>query len=155
MEIYKLLKQDHDEVKELLEQLEQTTERAAKKRTQLFEKVKTMLTAHAEAEEQALYSALRESSESRDVALEAHVEHDVARFFLEELASTPVNDEIWSAKLTVFKELLEHHIEEEEGEMFKEARKLFDKQQAEEMGAEFEELKGQILERAAPARSRR
>lgn len=141
MDIYKALKQDHEEAKEMLEKLSDTTERAVKTREETFEKLKTELTAHSRAEEAVFYAALRDHDESRDDALEGEQEHHMVDILLKELSQMDVSDEQWTAKLTVLKEQIEHHVEEEEGEMFDTAKKLFSDEQAESLGEAFEEHK--------------
>jgi len=63
---------------------------------------------------------------------------------LKELASTPKDTEEWTAKLTVLKENVEHHVEEEEGEMFKKARKVLTDEEAEELGSRMEAAKKKL-----------
>jgi hemerythrin superfamily protein len=138
MQILQVLKKDHDEVKALLEQLAGSSERAGKKREQLFEKIKTMLTAHSHAEQRVFYEPMKQHDEARPDALEGDVEHQLVERLMEEMAAEPKGDETWTAKATVLKELVEHHIREEERDFFKKARKLFDKRTMEQMGEEME-----------------
>ena len=74
-------------------------------------------------------------------ALEAFEEHRVVKRLLSELESMPKTDERWGAKLKVLQENVEHHVEEEEGEMFKSARKVLSQEQIEELGARMEAAK--------------
>jgi hemerythrin-like domain-containing protein len=130
----KLLKDDHDQVKALLDKLDETTERAEKGRSEGFAKLKGMLQVHEAIEEEILYPALKEFAKTKDITLEAYEEHHVVDVIVGELEVTPVDDEQWAAKFTVVKENLEHHIEEEEGEMFKQARQVMDDNQLGELG---------------------
>ena len=139
-----LLKEDHDKVKKLLEQGESTTERAVKTREELFTKVKQELVVHEAIEEEVLYPALREFAATKEVVLEAYEEHHVVDVIVGELEATPVDDETWAAKFTVMKENLEHHIEEEEDEMFKQARKVMDESELEELGARMATRKQEL-----------
>ena len=134
MDPIKLLKADHDEVKALLGKLDETTERAEVTRTDGLARLKEMLDVHETIEEEILYPALKEFAKTKDIALEAYEEHHVVDMVMAELEATPVTDETWAAKLTVAKENLEHHIEEEENEMFKQARQVMDDAQLEELG---------------------
>lgn len=152
MQILQYLKKDHEEVKSLLEQLTNTSERATKKREQIFTKIKTELTAHAHAEERVFYEPLKEHEESKPDALEGDVEHKIVERLMEEMAAEPMGEETWTAKATVLKELVEHHVKEEESDFFKKARKLFSKQELEEMGAEMEAEKQKELGRGAKPR---
>ena len=75
------------------------------------------------------------------VMVEAYEEHALVKRLLEELASAPKDDEQWTAKFTVLKENVEHHVEEEEGEMFQKARKVLSEDEIEELGARLQEAK--------------
>ena len=145
MDALSLLKDDHDKVKKMLNELDETTERAVKTREEVFTKLKRELEIHETIEEEILYPALKKHAEAKDIVLEAFEEHDVVNMILGQLVETPYDDETWGAKLTVMKENLEHHIEEEEDDMFKKARDIFDRdvlvELGEEMAARKEELK--------------
>jgi len=145
MSILNLLKDDHREVLDLCEQMEETTDRGAKKRQQLFEEMRTSLLAHSHAEQKIFYKPLLEQGDDPDTLLEAEVEHQVVERLLDDIAATDVSDEKWVAKITVLKELLQHHIKEEEGSVFKEARKAFDKKELDAMGEAFEQAKEQEM----------
>ena len=134
MHALKLLEQDHRLVERILAEGETTTERGEKTRAELFARLKRELVIHEQMEEEVLYPALKEVSKARDLALEAYEEHHVVDEILAELEMTPVSDETWGAKFKVAKENLEHHIEEEEGEMWKLARDAFSAEELEDMG---------------------
>ncbi|HKE54142.1 MAG TPA: hemerythrin domain-containing protein, partial [Actinomycetota bacterium] len=70
--------------------------------------------------------------------LEAYEEHDVVDMVLGDLEATPFDDESWHAKLEVMSENLHHHIEEEEGEMFEQARQVFDREVLEQLGEQMQ-----------------
>ena len=144
MNAFELLKQDHEKVSGLFEELEPTTERAVKTREELFKKLRTELDIHAEIEETIFYPALKEASETRDIVMEGYEEHKIVKQLLEEMSTLSVDTEEWTAKLTVLKENVEHHVEEEEGEMFKSARQVLSKEQAEELGARMESQKKRL-----------
>jgi hypothetical protein len=144
MNAFELLKQDHEKVSGIFEKLEPTTERAVKTRQELFEKLRTELEIHAEIEETIFYPVLKEAAETREITMEAFEEHNVVKTLLDELSVLPVGSEEWTAKLTVLKENVEHHVEEEEGEMFKSARKVLSKEQVEELGARMEAQKKRL-----------
>jgi hemerythrin-like domain-containing protein len=141
MDALKLLKDDHDKVKKMLEEGDSTTERAVKTRTELFTKLKGELQVHEAIEEELFYPALKQHAEAKEIVLEAYEEHDVVNTILGELEMTPVEDETWAAKFTVMKENLEHHIEEEEGEMFKQARKVLDESELDALGDQMQSRK--------------
>ncbi|HVL54747.1 MAG TPA: hemerythrin domain-containing protein [Vitreimonas sp.] len=136
-----LLKNDHDKVRKLLTELESTTERGVKTRADLFSTIKGELTVHEIIEEEILYPALKSHPKAKDIVLEAYEEHHVVDLVMAELEETPVDDETWGAKAKVMKENVEHHIEEEEGDMFQKARQVFDTSELEELGSRMEERK--------------
>jgi hemerythrin-like domain-containing protein len=141
MDAITLLKTDHDKVKQLLSELESTTERGVKTRTELFATIKGELTVHEIIEEEIFYPELKEHPKAKDIVLEGYEEHHVVDEIMSELESTPVDDETWGAKAKVMKENIEHHIEEEEGEMFKAARSVFERAELDELGRRMEARK--------------
>jgi len=141
MNAFQLLKEDHKKVAGIFEKLEPTTERGVKTREELFTQLKNELDVHARIEETIFYPALREADETHDIVLEGYEEHKVVKTLLAELDKLPKDDETWGAKLKVLQENVEHHVEEEEGEMFKGARKVLSEAEAEELGARLEEAK--------------
>jgi hypothetical protein len=137
----KLLKADHDKVKKLLTELESTTERGVKTRQELFATIKGELTIHEVIEEEIFYPELKSHPKAKEIVLEAYEEHHVVDRLMGELEELPVDDEKWGAKAKVMKENIEHHIEEEEGEMFKKARQVFDADELEDLGTRMEKRK--------------
>ena len=140
MDVLTLLKEDHARIKKMLEEGETTTERGEKTRTELLHRLKTTLVAHEAMEEEVLYPALKAHPQAEELTLEAYEEHHVVDLILEELEMTAVTDEQWGAKFTVARENIEHHIEEEEGEMFKDIRQIFSAEERESMGARMAEI---------------
>jgi len=145
MDPIKLLKKDHDEVKRLLKELDETTERAEVTRTEGFEELKTKLDVHETIEEEILYPALKEHAKTKAITLEAYEEHHVVDMLMAELGDTPVTDDTWAAKLTVAKENLEHHIEEEEDTMFKQARQVMDDDELDAVGDRMAARREELL----------
>ena len=145
MDAIALLKADHDKVKKLLTQLESTTERGVKTRRELFATIKTELTVHEVIEEEIFYPALKEHPKAEDIVLEGYEEHHVVDVLMGELTDLPVDDESWGAKAKVMQENIEHHIEEEEGDMFVKARQVFDRSELLELGAMMEERKASAM----------
>lgn len=141
MDALALLKEDHAKVKKMLAEGESTTERGVKTRTELFDRLKTELEIHERIEEEVFYPALKAHPKARDLALEGYEEHHVVDTILAELEQTDPSDEQWGAKFKVAKENLEHHIEEEESEMFPKARQAFSRDELEQMGARMAEIK--------------
>lgn len=144
MDALTLLKTDHDKVKGMLDKLDKTTERAEVTRTDGLQALKAELTVHETIEEEILYPALMEFAKTKDITLEAFEEHHVVDTIMAELEGTDVADETWAAKLTVMKENLEHHIEEEEDDMFKKARQVMDEGELEELGDRMAARKAEL-----------
>ena len=151
MNAFQLLKEDHQKVSGLFQQLEPTTERAEKTRTELFAKLKEELDVHAKVEETIFYPAIKQAAETREIVLEGFEEHHVIKMLLKELESLPVDTEQWSAKLKVLQENVEHHVEEEEGEMFQKARQVLTEEQIDDLGARMEEEKKRLLQQTKTA----
>jgi len=141
MDAIKLLKADHDKVKKLLAELESTTERGVKTRAELFATIKGELTLHEIVEEEIFYPALKAHPEAKEIVLEGYEEHAVVDTLMRELEELSVEDETWGPKAKVMKENIEHHIEEEEGEMFEQARQVFDAAELEDLGLRMERRK--------------
>jgi hypothetical protein len=141
MDAITLLKTDHEKVSGIFEKLEETTERAEKTREELFMNLKQELDLHAHIEETIFYPVLKKAEETREITMEGIQEHHVVKVLLRELDAMAVGSETWTAKLKVLKENVEHHVEEEEGEMFKSAREVLSREQLEELGALMEQEK--------------
>ena len=141
MNAFTLLKADQKKVADLLEQIDSTTERGIKTREDLFKRLKNELDVHTRIEETIFYPALEEEVETRDITLEAFEEHRLVKQLLSELESMDKGDEQWTAKFTVLKENIEHHVEEEEHEMFKKARKVLSEEDLQTLGSRLEKAK--------------
>ena len=98
MDAITLLKADHDKVKRLLGELESTTERGVKTRTELFATIKGELTVHEIIEEEIFYPELKAHPKAKDIVLEGYEEHHVVDLLMGELEALPVDDETWGAK---------------------------------------------------------
>jgi iron-sulfur cluster repair protein YtfE (RIC family) len=129
MDFFDILKKDHRKVSDLFKQIEKLDEDETQKCEQLFAQLKSNLEAHTQLEETIVYPALQEKEETREIILESREEHEVVKTLLQELDQDSDGDEVWDAKLTVLKENVEHHVEEEEGEMFKKAKKALSKEE--------------------------
>ena len=134
MDALTLLKEDHDRIKPLLAELKETTDRAEKTRGDLFSRVKLELTVHEIIEEEIFYPTLRDHPKAKEIVLEGYEEHDVVSRLMGELDGMDATDERFGPKAKVMAENVEHHIEEEEGEMFRTARQVFDRDELEELG---------------------
>jgi len=143
MNAFTLLKADHKKVAGIFEKLEPTTERGVKTRAELFSQLKSELDVHARIEEEIFYPALKEANETHDIILEGYEEHGVIKTLLGELDELAKDDETWGAKLKVLQENVEHHVEEEEGEMFPKAKEVLSAEEIEALGERLEAAKAE------------
>jgi iron-sulfur cluster repair protein YtfE (RIC family) len=141
MNALELLKTDHEKVSGILERLDQTTERALKTREDQYARLKEELETHSYIEETIFYPALAEDNRTHALTLEAYEEHRVIKSLLQDMDSMPVDTEEWTAKFKVLKTSVEQHVQEEEKEIFPQARQVLTKARLEELGAELEEAK--------------
>lgn len=150
MEIYELLKKDHAEVKKLLNEIEKSLEDEKFDEIQeLFNTLKVELVAHSKSEEEVFYQPLKavlKEKQKEELSWEGEQQHHIVSLLLNELSRLELEEEEWKAKIKVLKEILELHIEEEEGEIFAVAKKNFSKEEAEEIAENMEELKEQYKE---------
>jgi hemerythrin superfamily protein len=118
-----LLTEDHENVKQLFEEYEGLGDRAHASKKKLATKICTELTKHATAEEEIFYPAVRAATkQNEDLVDEATVEHASAKELIAQIMSMESSEELFDAKVKVLSEMIEHHVEEEEGEMFPKAR---------------------------------
>ena len=136
-----LLENDHRRLQDLLQQGEATTERATQRRRTLLATITAELNLHELIEEKLLYPALKKYPEARDIVLEGFQEHHVADLIVTELQDVATDDEQWGAKFKVLKENIDHHIEEEEGPMFRTARGVMSREELQALGAEMARMK--------------
>ncbi|MEQ7920409.1 hemerythrin domain-containing protein [Xanthomonas sp. WHRI 1810A] len=142
-----LLTQDHVRVKDILSQLSESTDRALKKRVELLAKLEMEITIHTQLEEEILYPAFKEAGgKEQDVMYyEAKEEHrTVDALVLPDLKQTDPGTPEFSGRVKVVKELLEHHIEEEEEEMFPQALELLGKDKLDELGVQMEAMRADM-----------
>ena len=144
MDAFEMLEEDHQKVKKLLSEADDTTERGVKTREELFARIKQELLVHETLEEELLYPTLKEHDATKEVSLEGYEEHHFANEVIAELEETPVDDEKWAAKFAVLKENIEHHIEEEEEEMFPKARKVLGSDRIDALGDRMQQRKKEL-----------
>jgi hemerythrin superfamily protein len=143
------LHNDHQEVSELIEQIMKTEE--SSERTSMFKELMNMLIAHSHAEQSVLYKKMEKSEDekARKFAFEGTNEHQLVEQQLQQMSRARNKaSEQWTAQLTVLKELVNHHVKEEESTGFSCARSEFDKEQLEKMGQQFRRQKEKQLSEA-------
>jgi hypothetical protein len=136
-----MLEADHRRLEDLLKEGEDTTERAVGRRTDLLNTITAELNLHELIEEKVLYPALKQHPQAREIVLEGYQEHHVADLIVQELHALARDNEQWGAKFKVLKENIEHHIQEEEGEMFRTARGVFSREDLQALGARMAAMK--------------
>lgn len=144
MNPFTLLHNDHEKVSQLFQQI-QTSENLSERRD-LFEILKAELLAHAEVEEDYFYPVLEKKEE--DIEMEEHAidEHEEVKQKLEEIENT-TDDQEWMSLLMKLKDEIEHHVEEEESEIFSEIRNILDEQQIEKLGDKLQKEKAKKLKK--------
>lgn len=148
-----LLKADHKKVRALLETLDKTESPA--RRTKLLGQIQTEIEVHAAIEEEIFYPEFKrkaEDSEELQMFFEAHEEHGLVKIMLPKANEADPAGEEFGARAKVIKDLVLHHAKEEEKEMFKAARELFDKDELRSLGDQMQRRKRELLrERKASA----
>jgi hemerythrin-like domain-containing protein len=142
--IYRDLKRDHDLHRDLLKRIaERDGDRAA-----LFEELRTQVSAHAAAEEESLYATMLADPQLRDDARHSVAEHKEVADYLAELAKLDPGSSAWDEKFAHMRHRYEHHIDEEEEEMFPAAEERLSDAVEEKLADTYEERKPAELERA-------
>jgi hemerythrin superfamily protein len=143
MDIYAYLKKDHRLVKELMKQVLATEDRRQHER--LFEKINAELGLHADTEEKTFYTELKQKGGRHLQEKEDHAEeeHDEIRHYLHKLGAADIDSPEWLVAFGGLKHAVEHHIEEEEGEIFEKAKKVIPEGRAKALAREMEALKQQ------------
>lgn len=138
MDVLQEIKKEHEEFKDLISQIENAN--GEEKKT-LFEEFYAKLNGHHESEEHVLFPDVKEKSEEegKEVVREMIEEHNLASYQFSLLERTSVDNETWDAKFSVLKEVLTHHMDEEEKEFFKQARKVLSEETLREKYNDFEE----------------
>lgn len=134
-----ILKQDHREVEAMFEKFEQAS--TSKQQQKIAAQICEALRLHAEVEEEIFYPAVRSAIDETDLIDEAQVEHNSAKFLMEQIESGALAPEMFQANVMVLKEYVQHHVEEEEKEMFKLAKSSG--LDLEALGKEIEMAKGE------------
>ena len=151
IEAIEMLKEDHKKVEKAFKEFEKLDREDTETAYQLAISVCEELKVHTTLEEEIFYPAVREAIDDEDIMNEAAVEHETAKMLIEQLENMEADDPNFHATFKVLGEYVMHHVEEEEGEMFPEAKKsdLDFESLAERMRARKEELLGETEEEEA------
>jgi hemerythrin superfamily protein len=146
-----LLKADHAMVKKLFEQEEKLTKRDDQKKQEIFDQIKAALEVHATIEEEIFYPAVKKarSEHVKDEVREGYEEHKQIKSLLAQISSITPADETYNMKIKVLKEDVEHHVKDEEGEMFPDAKKFLGESRLMELGVQLEARKEELDKSAA------
>src|SRR5947209_8903700 len=140
MNIIDMLMQDHQEAATMMEQIESAGEGDASVMT-TFNQLKQALTLHTEIEEAIFYPALQNKDETSDQIGEAFEEHQEVKDMLAEMSGLQAGNEEFMSKMTDLREAVEHHVEEEENELFPKAQKILGDSRLQEMGQQMMQMK--------------
>jgi hemerythrin superfamily protein len=144
-----LLKKQHKNVKALFKKVEQTED--GRRRRQLMDEIANELKIHTKIEEEIFYPAVREigTSKAEEIVDESFEEHHVVDLVLAELPQIDPEDDRFAAKMTVLSELVEHHADEEEDEMFPMCEKKLGRERLEQLGEQMQQMAAEGQRRAA------
>lgn len=146
--IFDLLRDEHRMAMRMLEQICEGG-MAEDERLEQFAEFRAMLMGHSLAEARAFYAPLKQAAADPEKVLEADVEHLVVERLLEDLSGSLLEDEQWLARAKVLKELIRHHVQEEEGELFRLAQRSCEGDELEQMADDFESERGRLVEAVA------
>jgi hemerythrin-like domain-containing protein len=152
-----LLMRDHETVRQLFKKLDKANKNESSDRRELVQQIESELKAHTQIEEEIFYPAFREAARSdkdEDLYFEAIEEHHVVKLIMPEIDKTDTDAEQFTAKCTVLKEMIEHHVEEEESEMFPKARRFMGRDQLQQLGEQMQQRKDQLLGNASAQAAR-
>jgi hemerythrin superfamily protein len=138
--IYSTLKKEHKEVKEMFEQILEDKKPSMK----VFNQIMEALQPHMKGEEKYFYPAIKSGNANEENSFlvnEAFEEHKWAKTLAAEICKMDENNEMWLPKVKVLSDMIDHHIEEEEGEVFKAAKKVLSKEQQEKILSQYEQEK--------------
>jgi hypothetical protein len=140
MNPFSLMKNDHQTAQRLFDEIRRTNDKKQKKA--LFKQLRQELNAHAYMEEKSFYPELEGDSLTHDITLQAEKEHHAMKVNLQELSQ---NIDDWDVKFDVLRENVEHHIQEEENELFSKAEKILGSHK-EEVGDNMEAKKQEFMD---------
>jgi len=147
MNIYDAIHHDHEEVESILKSLHERLSSPSGVSSATIQddyaKLRSSLLRHMRAEEKMFYPIIL--GQYKLDGLEAMEEHHAARLILNELDEMDTTDDRWHAKMMVLKDMIEHHVQTEEGTIFKETREIIGNGKADALGDEFEQTKSKIV----------
>ncbi len=137
MNVLEEIKKEHEEFKSLITEIENSDGETKK---ELFKDLYARVKGHHEAEEHVVFPDVKEKSDDqgKEIVREMIEEHSLGAYQFSVLQRTSVDTETWDAKFSVLKEVLTHHMDEEENELFKQAREVLSEEELQEKYNPFE-----------------
>jgi hemerythrin superfamily protein len=143
LDAIELLKKDHRKVDEIFEKLQKAK---GQEREKLFDQLAQELTVHATIEEQLFYPAVKDAKQTHDIVLESFEEHKQVKIVLKDLSETDKSTEEWLAGVKVLMEDVQHHVKEEEEELFPKVKdKILPSDKLQQLGTQMEQMKQREL----------
>jgi hemerythrin superfamily protein len=146
MNLYEMLHRDHEKVKSLFDQLEAAGEEDGNRLEQLFAMLYRELDIHSQAEEKFFYSQLRSEEGTRELTMESLDEHKLVKRLLQEMDAMDKGSPEWTAKCRTLRENVEQHVEMEETELFPQAQKVLEDEEAAGIAEDIESFKEEHAE---------
>jgi hemerythrin-like domain-containing protein len=146
-----LLEQQHREVEELFEELEGAGENAKKTKERLCRELADALAVHAEIEEKLFYPEAKQEN-TEEILRESVEEHLSMKRLLTDIVEGEVEDDQFDARIEVLKEQVEHHVEEEEKELFPKVRKVLSREELEDLGTRMEAMAEELEAEGEPSK---
>lgn len=149
MNAVELLESQHREVEKLFSRIESA--KGSSEKQKLFDTIADKLAVHAAIEEHQFYPMVK-AKRTEDILLESLEEHVGIKRVIADLLRTSPGDDTFDAKVKVLKEQVEHHVEEEESDLFPKVRKLLDASQLEALGQEMSAEQAELEQEGQPRR---
>lgn len=146
-----VLKRDHQTISNLFNDFERIAEGETRARRDAFERVRAELEVHTKIEEELFYPELQKIDEVSDLVKEALAEHQLVKDLCAEIGRLAANDADYVAKVTVLRENVEHHVEEEESEIFPLAKKHLSSERLDKMGEQLENRRDELAKQLRKA----
>jgi len=141
MDIFQLLKKDHQEAMQLFKRIES----GKGDKVNLFSELRQELMVHMEGEEKVFYPVLKKNDQTRELIEEGIQEHKEAKKIIKEMQSSKRADEQWDSRFQELKEAIQHHVDEEEKELFVKAKSVLGREQSTEIAQQFQQEKQQKM----------
>jgi hemerythrin superfamily protein len=149
MDIFELIKIDHRKVEEIFSAIEST--KSSKTLNKYFNQLYQELNLHAQVEELTFYPTIRNHEGTEELLEEAEEEHTEVKVMLEQMQSMDSSEEEFKEKLSQLKEAVQHHVQEEENEVFPKVRQMMSTEELKQLASEFQEVKSTLQEQMSVA----